>query len=85
MHFPGVFSKRKSRSVRSFIQKSKLIAQSQDTILVIVQQTSDDRLAREILLIVELLIVEGSVDFPTAEEASVERLHTPLHLKAESE
>jgi hypothetical protein len=61
-----------------------MIAQPQETILVIVQQTSDDRSAREILLIVELLIVEGSVDFPTAEEASIERLHTPLHLKSSS-
>jgi hypothetical protein len=59
-----------------------MIAQPQETSLVIVQQTSDDCSALEILLIVEFLIVEGSVDFPTAEKASIERLHTPLHLKS---
>jgi len=38
------------------------------------------RSARKILLIVELLIVDGGVDLPTAEEATVEPLLAPFHL-----
>ena len=39
-----------------------------------------DRSAREILLIVELLIVDGGVDLTSTEEAPVERLLALLHL-----
>ena len=36
--------------------------------------------AGEVLLVVELLIVDGGVDFAAAEEAAVERLLGLLHL-----
>ncbi len=38
------------------------------------------RSARKILLIVELLIVDGGVDLPTAEETTVEPLLAAFHL-----